>query len=406
MKIWLFNNYNMLPEHGALNRHFYFAKNLKKMGHEPVVFVGSHPHNTNLQLVEGRECYRINTEHHFPWVLVRTCNYEGSKIKRVWSMVEYYVHAKKASADFEKPDAIMGSSAHPLAAILAIRLARKYKCRSVVEIRDLWPESIVAYGIAGPKNPAVLLLRRLEKWIYKKADAVVFTMEGGYEYIVEQNWQDQIPHSKIYTINNGVDLATFRENLHNYVLDCPELEDRDTFKVVYTGSIRKVNNLGLLLDAAKCVKNPRVRFLIWGAGDELETLRKRAEAEELHHVKFMGRVDKKYVPSIVSRADLNLAHNTPAPLFRFGISFNKLFDYLAAGKPVLSDFPCPYNPAVLFGAGTQVEEPTAENIARAIECYAQMPPQQYRAFEENACKAAQYYDYENLTRALLAVIEA
>ncbi len=71
------------------------------------------------------------------------------------------------------------------------------------------------------------------------------------------------------------------------------------------------------------------------------------------------------MPSIVSRADVNMAHNTPSPLFRFGISFNKMFDYLAAGKPVLSDFPCPYNPAVTYGAGLDVQHPDAASVRPA-----------------------------------------
>ena len=133
---------------------------------------------------------------------------------------------------------------------MGIHLARKYGCRGVAEIADLWPESIVAYGIAGPRNPAVLALRRLEKWIYEKADDVVFTCEGGYDYIVEQGWEGRIPRAKIHYINNGVDLAVFDENRARYTVQDPDLEDPSVFKVVYTGSIRKVNHLGLLLDAA------------------------------------------------------------------------------------------------------------------------------------------------------------
>ena len=72
---------------------------------------------------------------------------------------------------------------------------------------------------------------------------------------------------------------------------------------------------------------------------------------------FKGRVEKKYVPSIVSRADLNFAHNSFTYLFNYGISFNKLFDYFAAGQPILCDFPCRYNPVVTYGAGTEVRDP-------------------------------------------------
>ena len=164
-------------------------------------------------------------------------------------------------------------------------------------IADLWPESIVAYGIAGPHNPAVLALRRLEKWIYKKADALVFTMEGAYDYIVEQGWDKEISRSKVHYINNGVDLEQFDYNKEHFPVDDPDLDDPDTFKVVYTGSIRKVNNLGLLLDAAKCVNDPCVKILIWGDGDEREALEQRVRDENISNVVFKGSVEKKYIPS-------------------------------------------------------------------------------------------------------------
>ena len=233
MKIWIFNNYNMLPEQGGLNRHFYFGKYLKKLGHEPFVFVGSHPHNSDVQLIEGGRPYCVLQEEPFPWVVIRTCKYGKSRKKQVLSMLEYYWNARKAARHFGEPDVILGSSAHPLAAVLAVRLGRKCGIRSVVEVRDLWPESIVAYGIAGAKNPVVVMLRQLEKWLYKRADAVVFTMEGAYDYIVEQGWEKEIPREKVYYINNGVDLELFWYNREHYQIEDEDLKDPNSFKIVY-----------------------------------------------------------------------------------------------------------------------------------------------------------------------------
>ena len=255
-------------------------------------------------------------------------------------------------------------------------------------------------------NPLIKLLYRGEKWIYEKADAVVFTMEGGYDYIVEQGWGKEIPRSKVHHINNGVDLELFDYNREHFRVEDPELDDPKVFKVIYTGSIRRVNNLGLLLDAAKCVKDPRVKLLIWGDGDEREALERRVRDEKIANVEFKGRVEKKYVPSIVSRANLNFAHNAPSPLFRFGISFNKLFDYLAAGKPVLCDFPCPYNPAVTYGAGIEVSGTQPQQIAKAIDALVTSAEQEWQSYCANARRAAEDYDFKRLTDKLIAVIES
>lgn len=406
MNIWLINHYAVPPMYYPLARQTNFAKYLMRMGHEVKIFAASTVHNSNKNLIEDNTPYREETVDGVSYVYIKCLDYQDNGLKRIYNMCQFAWKLPGVCRHFSKPDAIVATSMPPTSCAMGIHLARKYGCKGVAEIADLWPESIIAYDIAGPHNPAVIALRWLEKWIYQKADAVVFTMEGGYDYIREQHWEKAVPESKVFAINNGVDLEVFRENAQRYQIENEDLEDPDTFKVVYTGSIRKVNNLGLLLDAAQKVTNPKIRFLIWGGGDELESLRKRVEEEKITNVKFQGKVEKKYVPSIVCKADLNIAHNNPTPLFRFGISFNKLFDYLAAGKPVLSDFPCKYNPAVQYGAGMEVAEPTAENIARAIENCAQLSPEEYAQYVEKAKIAANDYDFANLTKKLLAVIEA
>ncbi|MCI6225765.1 MAG: glycosyltransferase family 4 protein [Clostridiales bacterium] len=404
MKIWLINHYAVPPQYYPLARQNYFARYLMQAGHEVTIFAASTVHNSDLNLIEDNTPYREDVVDGVHYVLIRCKGYRGNGISRILNMLEFARKLPGVCNKYPRPDAIVATSMPPMSCAAGIKLARKYGCRGIAEIADLWPESIVAYGIAGPRNPAVLYLRRLEKWIYKKADAVVFTMEGAYDYILEQGWEREIPRSKVHYINNGVDLEQFRYNREHFTVDDPDLTDPDTFKVIYTGSIRKVNNLGLLLDAAKELRDPRVRFLIWGDGDEREALQQRVAEENISNVVFKGRVEKKYVPYITSCADLNIAHNTPSSLFRFGISFNKLFDYLAAGKPVLSDFPCPYNPAVLLHASLCVDDPTAQNIAQAVTQAAAMEREQYNELCSNAEKAAVEYDFRNLTNKLLQVI--
>lgn len=407
MKIWLINNYTMLPEHGPMTRQYYFAKELSARGHEVTAFAGSHIHNSDIQLVEG-ERWKIWQEQPFRWVYVHTLAYGKSRKKQILSMFQFYRNTAIAAQYFRKqygtPDVILGSSAHPLTALLAVRLGQKYRCKSIAEIRDLWPESIVAFGIAGPHNPAVLALRRLEKWIYKKADAVVFTMEGAYDYIVEQGWGKEIPRSKVHHINNGVDLELFDYNKEHFRAEDPDLDDPNIFKVIYTGSVRRVNNLGLLVDAAKCVKDPRVKLLVWGDGDEREALERRVRDEKISNIVFKGKVEKKYIPSIVSRADLNLVHWEQAPLLKYGVSYNKLFDYMAAGRPIFSTV-CPgYSIWEKYDCGRDTEDTRPEPLARELEKMAALSPEELSRLGENAREGSRDYDFRVLTQKLLNVI--
>ena len=410
--IWIMNHYAGETFFDQGGRHYWLAKYLCLTGYSPIIFCANSQHgvperywNTDSLWTE-----KVEPSISVPYVFVRARTYMGNGKQRILNMIDFYRNIKKSAKQYAAqhgaPDVIYASSVHPLTLVAGIKLAKQFGVKCVCEVRDLWPESLIAYGIAGPHNPAVLWLRRLEKWIYTKADAVVFTVEGAYDYIKEQHWEKEVPRSKVYYINNGVDLELFDYNKEHFRVEDKDLDDPDIFKVVYTGSIRQVNNLGLLLDAAKAVKDPRVRFLIWGDGDERAALEQRVRDEHIDNVIFKGRVEKKFVPSIVSRADVNIAHCISTPVDRYGISFNKMFEYFAAGKIVLSDFPTEYNPALQCHAGITVEEASAPNIAEAIEHLAALPEQERTLYEQNSRAAAHKYDFKNLTEELLDVIQS
>ena len=408
MKIWLINNYTMLPEHGPMTRQYYFAKELSARGHEVTVFAGSHIHNSDIQLVEG-ERWKIWQEQPFRWVYVHTLAYGKSRKKQILSMFQFYRNTAIAAQYFRKqygtPDVVLGSSAHPLTALLAVRLGQKYHCKSIAEIRDLWPESIVAYGIAGPHNPAVLALRRLEKWIYKKADAVVFTMEGAYDYIVEQGWDKDIPRSKVHYINNGVDLEQFDYNKEHFRIDDPELLNPELFKIVFAGTLVLSNNIDGMLDLAKRLqKYPNVRFLIWGNGEYTESMLRRIDKEQINNVCYKGLVEKKYVPFIVSHADVNFMHAAPTSLYRYGASPNKLFDYLAAGRPIMQDFTFNGDIVSKYACGVSCDW-DLDRVEQAFDELYHANAEQRAAMREGALKAATDYDFVNLTRKLISIIE-
>ncbi len=408
MNIWLINHYAVPPQYYPLARQTYFAKYLMEMGHTVTIFAASTVHNSNQNLITDGAAYREETVNGVHYVYIRCRNYTGNGLSRIYNMVEFAWKLPGVCKRFPRPDAIVATSMPPVSCAAGIRIARKYGCRGVAEIADLWPESIVAYGIAGKNNPLVVLLRRLEKWIYKKADAIVFTMEGGYDYIIEQGWEKEIPRSKVFHINNGVDLALFHENMERNPLQDDDLTDPDTFKVVYTGSIRKANGLELLVDCAERLKDqPKIRFLVYGAGDDVERLRTACRDRNINNLVFKGPVDKTYVPYILSKSDLNVLNYNPdsTVIYRFGSSQNKLFEYLASGKPILSTVKIAYSILKKYNCGIEAEQPTAEGVAQGILKLYQMTPQQRLQIQENCQRAAEEYDFKQLTQKLMDVIE-
>lgn len=405
MNIWLINHYSVPIKYYYLARTSYFAKHLLGAGHNVRVIAASTVHNSNINLVEEDVLYREEIVDGIPYTYIKCHQYKGNGLKRIANMFEFAIKLERVYKQFEdKPDVVLGSSLTPFACVEAIRIARYFNVKSIVEIRDLWPENFVARGIFSPRNPLLYPMYLFEKKIYESADNVIFTFEGGYEYIKERGWDKYIPRSKVHYINNGVDLEEFDYNKNYYTIDDNDLNDDSIFKVIYTGSIRYANNLGKLIDVAKCINNPKIKFLVWGRGNELDSLKKRVINEHVSNFVFKGYVEKKYVPYITSHADLNIAHYTDIPVTRFGISPNKIFDYMASGKPTIIDRPAKYDPIVQCEAGFEVKDSTIENIAKEIERFAVMDSATYSRYCRNAHLGAEKYNFKNLTMELLKIM--
>ncbi|MCR5723146.1 MAG: glycosyltransferase family 4 protein [Lachnospiraceae bacterium] len=402
MNIWIIDHYSVPPKYYPLARQTIFARKLGAKGHNVTIFCASSVHNSDKNLSDGTILYREEITEGVKYVYVSCRSYKGNGRARIFNMLEFARKLPKVTAKYDKPDAVLACSMTLQACRQGIKLAKKYGAKAVAQITDLWPETLVAYGIAGMNNPAVLYLRRIEKWIYTHADSIIFSMEGAYDYIREQHWEKAVPEKKVYFINNGVDLEAFDYNKAHYKIDDDDLRNPNIIKIVYVGSIRRVNNLGALLDTAKEIADNKVRFLIWGDGEEREMLEERCRNEGIDNVIFKGRVDKKYVAYITCRADINLLHNDNSPILRFGISMNKLFDYLAAGKPIFCDFESSYNPAIMKNAGIEVNSSAPEVRA---QCICKMLELDLQSLGLNAREAAEnIYNFDVLTSKLERVL--
>ena len=405
MRIWLINHYAVPIQYYPLARTTNFAKYLMRVGHEVTIFAASAVHNSTINLIEDGSLFREESVDGIHYVYVRCRSYTGNGIGRICNMFEFAWRLERVCEQFPKPDAVLASSATPMACKEGLKLAKKYGAKAVAEVTDLWPESFVSFGLVSKYNPILIPMYRYERKMYEYADEIIFSMEGAYDYIKDRGWEGSIPKSKVHYVNNGVDLEIFDYNKEHYAVEDEDLRDSETFKVIYVGSIRLVNNIGKLIDVAKRLKHTKVRFLLWGKGDELESLQRRVMDEHIENVVFKGYVDKKYVPSIASQADLNIVSFLPASVDeKYGISPNKMFDYMAAGKPILTVFPCKYNPAVQIGAGEGVGAPSVANIAAAVERFAKMDGAAYARYCQNARKGAAQYDFKRLTEELLAIM--
>lgn len=408
MNIWIVNHYAIPPSMGGLVRHYYFSKYLQKKGHTVKIFTSSKIHNTDINMIKDRSLYREEMEDGVEYTFVRSRDYKGNGMDRVINMMDLPFKTWKTMKLFykkQKPDVIYTSSPDLFVAFFALRFGRKYKTPVVVEVRDLWPESIVEYNKISRKNPIIQILYQLEKWIYKKADQLIFTMEGGKEYICDKGWDKVVDLNKVNHVNNGVDLEEFEENYEKYQIEDKDLMDKSKFNVVYVGSVRQVNNLATLIDAAKELKPYRnVQILIYGDGTERAALEEKCRKFQLN-VKFKGRVEKKYIPYILKKSDLNVINVRPAALNKYGCSWNKLFEYMASGKPILCNLPVKYDLIRKYNLGVTKRFSDSEAYKDAILGFVKMKKEDYEMYCHNSLECSKKFDYQMLSDKVESILK-
>lgn len=412
--IWIFHHYATPPTMSGLVRPFEFSKNLRDRGYNTTVFASAYLHYSSENLIKDKRKYIEVTENGVPFVFVRSSEYQGNGLFRAFNMISFasnlFSVTKTISKKREQPDIIYASSPHLLTAIAGIRVAKKLGIPCICEVRDLWPEAIFYVGKAKMNSLLGRLLLASEHWIYENADALVFLKEGDTDYLREKEWLleqgGDINLNKCHYINNGVDIEAFNKAIEENQFEDDDLDD-DSFKVIYAGSIKTVNNVGNLLDTAKLLKqNKNIKFLIYGTGDQEDLLKQRIINEELTNVKMKGYVNKRYIPYILSRSSVNVLNYSQSKYnWKRGNSSNKLFEYMASGKPIISTVKMGYCILEKYQCGFSVEEPTPEELAKTILKVYELPQNQYNELCYNAQKGARDFDYKVLTNKLVEVIE-
>ena len=419
MKVWLMNHYASNMYRDKAGRHYWFAQQLKEKGYDVTVFCSTTLVNGEELLSTGKDKLAVKDADGIPFVFVKTIPAQGNGIKRIENMGLFYKNlfpaTKAYAAKYGRPDVIVASSVHPLTMVAGIQIAKKMKVPCICEIRDLWPEAIFSFGKTTEKSLIGRALIKGEHWIYRKANALIFTKEGDTDYLKERKWTTaqggDIDLGKCHYINNGVDIAACEERSRTMQLDDQDLNDESKFNVTYVGTIRPVNNVGNLLDTAKIlVANggyDDVQFLIYGDGGQLAELQERVKNEHLNNVKMKGFVNRQYVPYILSKSSINMLNYAQNQYnWTRGNSSNKLFEYMASGKPIISTVHMGYSIIKKYDCGVELDEDTPEALAEQIMLFHDMKSEERDQIGRNARNGANDFDFSVLTEKLIQVIES
>ena len=259
--------------------------------------------------------------------------FEANDWRRVLNWFAYARRAALLGLRQRHVDVVYGSSPHLLAALAAWIIASVKRVPFVMEVRDLWPKVLSDMGQLDPSSLTYRLLTSLETFLYRRAAAIVVMAEGSLDELRQRG----ISPAKLHFVPNGADPEDYVPTSGR-----DELRERFGFNgvtAVYVGAHGPANGLDLLLDAAAEVADLPLEIVLVGGGVEKPSLRARATALGLTNVRFCDPISKSSVPDLLAAADVGLHVLADVELFRSAVSPNKVFDYMAAGLPFITNSP-------------------------------------------------------------------
>lgn len=322
MNIWIFNHHAQGPELPGGTRHYDLAKQLILAGHGVTIFAAGF-HYTLLKdtVTYNNDGYRIENKDGVQFVWVKTYPYKKNNIKRMINIVSYAwkLNFLIPKLELEKPDLIIGSTVHPFASLIASKFAKGYGVPFIFEIRDLWPQTFIDMKLWRKDSFKSKVFRYIEKITVHRSNKIIVLSPLTIDYL---NKEYRYKEENILLLPNGIN--------NNFILPIHQ-DIKEKIDITYLGGIDKVHGLEFLVELADKLKKESIVFNIYGDGKERENLEKQVKSKKIENINFRGSVAKTKVPETLNQANL-LFVSTSNILYG---SENKLYEYMATGKPIV-----------------------------------------------------------------------
>ena len=330
--IWYISKYCIISSknsHGS--RGWLLMEEFSRKGHKAVVITSQ---NDSYDHENKTKSYSFSKEN-IKIVIIKTVKYYSSKsLKRIISWFDFELNLFRLDKKFlPNPDIIIISSLSLLTILNGIYLKKKYGCKLVFEVRDIWPLTLVELGGYSNYNPLIKLLAFIEKIGYEKSDIIVGTMPNLSEHV-----RKILGYNKpVYFIPMGVN----KSMLKNRKIETPEYIKchlkTDDFNIVYAGTFGMTNSLSTFFKAAEIFKAyPKIRFVIFGDGNLRKSYIKRYGY--LPNLIYFNKVQRNLVQCFLSYADVLYFSVFKSKVYDYGQSANKFIDYMISGKPIIASY--------------------------------------------------------------------
>ncbi len=330
MRLLLIHQYFAGPSEPGGTRHYELAAHLVRHGHGCTIVASTLNFTSGKRVAKGRglvveesidgirvlRAYTVPTLH-------------KSLAGRVIALLSFMVTSVWAALWARDIDLVMGTSPPLFQAVSAWFVSVVRRRPLLLEIRDLWPEFAIDIGVL--KNPVLIKIARwVEMFLYARATHLLVNSPAYREYLLNKG----VPDEKISVISNGVDPDMFHPDADGRFVR-EQLGVADKFVVTYAGALGMANDIDTILRAAARLRTTtQVRFLLVGDGRERPGLEQKAKQFELANLQFLGTRNKGAMPDILAASDACLATLKNIPMFRTTYP-NKVFDYMAAGRPTV-----------------------------------------------------------------------
>lgn len=412
MNIWYFNHYAGGPRIGRFIRAYHLSRVWATEGHTVTVFVARWHH-----LLEGQEPLPPETVvDGVRYVALDARAYRGNGLRRILNMLDYCRSMRRLTgrADLPPPDAIIVSSPHPFGILPAWLLARRYGSKLVFEVRDLWPLSIVELNGTSRWHPFVLLCALVERFAYRRSHLVASLLGGAEAYMRERG----LGPDKFAHLPNGIDPNRKLPDgpISGTAVEAGKQIDQwhaeNRIVLIHPGAQGPPNALDLLLNATDLLKRQghaeRIGVLLVGEGERTQALKRKAKELDLSNVAFFPQVPNDDALWLTMKSDIGYAGKRNIDsVYRHGISFNKLADFMQAGIPVVLPLTVKGDPVSGSGCGIVTGSDRPVDVAKAVLRLVEAPAEERAAMGYKGREyVKQFLDCRRIARAYIEAIEA
>lgn len=335
MHILILNHYAGSPSYGMEFRPYYLAQEWIKLGHQVTIVAANNSHIRRINPEPKGNIWEENVDG-IRYIWLKSRPYAGNGVGRMLNMLDYirglYKNMKGLAA--LKPDVVVASSTYPLDNYPAYKLAKKTGAQFIYEVHDLWPLGPQLLGGYSKWHPFIVVMQAAENFAYKHVDKVVSILPCAEEHMKEHG----LTAGKFYHVPNGVYLPEV-QNAEPLSEEFVNQLPKDKKIIGYCGTLGRANALHNLVEVARMVKdsNPDLFFAIVGKGPEKDNLNALIKKYGLDNIRIYDAIPKPQVQSFLQLSSIIIIIIiwSDSDLYKYGISPNKIFDYMYAGKPVL-----------------------------------------------------------------------